>query len=172
MRLGVCGGLCPGRARLIVCIVVDGIESRARTHTYTHTPPFYHSHAESDRRAEPNQIQTPSPAPSTYITPTGKGTLVYPDGSKLVGEFRDDQANGDGVLHFKNGDTYEGPFKVRSCVRFYGGGGWGLGLVGWGVVVLIFWLRSVGLSMLGCGTPVNDDHCRLTSQCTHAPPPP
>lgn len=29
-----------------------------------------------------------------------------------MGDFKEDQANGEGVLHFKNGDTYEGPFKV------------------------------------------------------------
>lgn len=44
---------------------------------------------------------------------------MYPDGSKLVGEFREDQANGDGVLHFKNGDVYEGGFRVRPCIRLF-----------------------------------------------------
>lgn len=65
----------------------------------------------------------PDPSTHTFIHPhpihphpttPGKGTLSYPDGSRLVGEFKEDQVNGEGVLHFKNGDTYEGPFKVCS----------------------------------------------------------
>lgn len=64
-------------------------------------------------------------------TTPGKGTLTYPDGSKLVGEFEGDQANGDGVLHFKNGDTYEGPFKVGlwTCGEIFSPQGAGRGRV-------------------------------------------
>lgn len=61
--------------------------------------------------------------PSAGSVETGKGTLIYPDGSKLVGEFRDDHANGEGVLHFKNGDVYEGGFKVRASGVYLGGRG-------------------------------------------------
>jgi hypothetical protein len=31
----------------------------------------------------------------------------------LVGHFKEDEANGEGILYFKNGDKYEGAFKVR-----------------------------------------------------------
>lgn len=69
-----------------------------------HAPPDQPIHTHLHSHPQQNR-----PHPTT----PGKGTLSYPDGSRLVGEFKEDQANGEGVLHFKNGDTYEGPFKVR-----------------------------------------------------------
>lgn len=57
----------------------------------------------------------------------GKGTLYYPDGSRLVGGFAEDEANGEGILHFKNGDRYEGHFKVSAGVGRAGVGVCGCG---------------------------------------------
>ena len=40
----------------------------------------------------------------------GKGILIYQDGTKFEGLFKDDQINGLGRIIFKNGDHYTGDF--------------------------------------------------------------
>ena len=39
------------------------------------------------------------------------GTLIYADGDKYVGEFKDDYFHGQGTYTFSNGDEYVGEFK-------------------------------------------------------------
>ena len=39
------------------------------------------------------------------------GTLVAKDGHKYVGEWENDQYNGQGVLTYPNGDKYDGKWK-------------------------------------------------------------
>ena len=39
------------------------------------------------------------------------GTYTYPDGTKYVGEFRDDKKNGQGTYTFPNGAKYVGEFR-------------------------------------------------------------
>ena len=39
------------------------------------------------------------------------GTLTFADGTKYVGEFKDNKSNGQGTLTFANGDKYVGEFK-------------------------------------------------------------
>ena len=39
------------------------------------------------------------------------GTFTWPDGSKYVGEFKDDKRNGQGTFTFANGDKYVGEYK-------------------------------------------------------------
>jgi hypothetical protein len=41
----------------------------------------------------------------------GQGTITFASGSVYVGEFRDDQINGQGTFTFANGDVYVGEFR-------------------------------------------------------------
>lgn len=41
----------------------------------------------------------------------GQGILVWPDGARYEGEFRNNKANGLGRFFHNNGDVYEGEFR-------------------------------------------------------------
>ena len=41
----------------------------------------------------------------------GRGRFTTPDGSKYVGEWKDDKKSGQGTKTWTNGDMYEGEFK-------------------------------------------------------------
>jgi hypothetical protein len=40
-----------------------------------------------------------------------KGTIIYPDGRKYVGEFQYGERNGQGILTYPDGRRYTGEFK-------------------------------------------------------------
>jgi hypothetical protein len=41
----------------------------------------------------------------------GQGTYTWPDGTKYVGEWKDDKFHGQGTLTFADGEKYIGEFK-------------------------------------------------------------
>ena len=42
----------------------------------------------------------------------GQGTMVYANGDKYVGEFKDDKRHGKGIYTYPSGDKYEGEYQV------------------------------------------------------------
>lgn len=42
---------------------------------------------------------------------TGKGTLLFPDGRKYVGEFKEETMNGEGTLFYPDGRKQTGRFE-------------------------------------------------------------
>jgi hypothetical protein len=53
----------------------------------------------------------PCPSKTKAIRTHCQGTLTFPDGTKYVGEFRDDEKSGHGSLTLPNGETYVGEFR-------------------------------------------------------------
>lgn len=53
--------------------------------------------------------------------PDGKGTMVYTDGNKYNGEWKNGQCHGDGEMIYANGDTYDGQWQngVKSGYGVY-----------------------------------------------------
>ena len=41
----------------------------------------------------------------------GQGTYTHPNGSKYIGEHKDDQPNGQGTFTWTTGEKYEGEWK-------------------------------------------------------------
>ena len=51
----------------------------------------------------------------------GQGTMLFPDGSRYDGEFKDGRMEGQGIRQYKNFDRYVGGFKND---QFHGTGVW------------------------------------------------
>ena len=53
----------------------------------------------------------PCPSDRNEVRTDCTGGYSYPDGSRYVGKYRDNQRNGQGTLTFANGDKYVGEWK-------------------------------------------------------------
>lgn len=70
-----------------------------------------------NNRINAHKIEDHSPAEeklrncNTEYCEQGKGTFLYADGSRFIGEFQKGEPNGKGVCYYANGDRYDGMWK-------------------------------------------------------------
>ena len=51
--------------------------------------------------------------------PSGQGVLIFPNGDRIVGEFKGGLAHGQGVMTLRDGRKYEGKFKDGAPLQEY-----------------------------------------------------
>lgn len=73
--------------------------------------PVQHNRINNDKIEEPLQREEKLRNCNAKYCEQGKGSFLYADGSRFIGEFQKGEPNGKGVCYYANGDRYDGMWK-------------------------------------------------------------